>query len=293
MSISAHDPGADVGNEDLTAVVPTSGDSAVPVEAVPLTFPIVGIGASAGGLTAAGKFLDTMPADSGMAFVVVLHLDPTHLSMLAQVLGKRTKMPVREAQDQMRLEPNTVYVIPPGQCLTLEGGLLHLSPPSEPRAMRMPIDLFFRSLAASQQERAIAMILSGMGTDGAAGAKAIKANGGMVIVQDPADAQHDGMPRSTIAVGMVDFVARVDQIHEILIKYAKQPYVQGAPPATILGREPDDIDTVLALLLTRTDLDFRHYKQGTLLRRIQRRMGLHQVQTMADYLGYMLHCDPG
>ena len=162
-------------------------------------FPIVGLGASAGGLDAFKRFFDAVPASCGMAFVLIQHLDPKHPSLMADLLTGHTSMPVAQATDGMRVESDHVYLIPPGTSLAIERGLLHLSKPLERHGARMPFDFFLRSLAAECGARAICAVLSGTGTDGSLGVKAVKAAGGLVIVQDPTEAAFDGMPRSAIA----------------------------------------------------------------------------------------------
>lgn len=171
-------------------------------------FPIVGIGASAGGLAAYESFFSGMPADKdvGMAFVVVQHLSPDHKSILSELVRRYAKIQVHEVEDGMEVEPNHAYIIPPNADLELEGTKLRLTAPSEPRGQRLPIDIFFRSLAREQRERAICIVLSGTGSDGTLGARAVKGEGGMVMAQEPSTTEHDGMPTSVIATGMVDFV---------------------------------------------------------------------------------------
>jgi two-component system CheB/CheR fusion protein len=169
--------------------------------------PVVGIGASAGGLDALNRFFGSMPTDSGLAFVVVLHLDPRRQSELASLLGRRTAMPVVDIVDGIRIEPNRVYVIVPDRSLRVDGDRLRLSEPAEPRGHRHPVDVFFVSLAEHRRERAIAIVLSGTGSNGTQGMKEVKASGGLALVQDPATAQFDGMPRSAIMAGVADHVA--------------------------------------------------------------------------------------
>ena len=161
-------------------------------------FPVVGIGASAGGLEAFKAFLGAMPPDSGMAFVLVQHLDPTHESMMTDLLAKYTAMRVRQIEDDMPVEPNTVFMIPPNKYLTVRRGKLHLSEPADRRGMRMPIDFLFRSMAEELQDAAICIVLSGTGSDGTQGLRMVKAEGGTVLAQEPASAQYDGMPQSAI-----------------------------------------------------------------------------------------------
>lgn len=248
-------------------------------------FPVVGLGASAGGLEAFKKFFDAMPSDTGVAFVLIQHLDPTHESMTAELLRRHTQMPVVEVEDEMPLQPNRVHVIPPNRYLSISGETLHLSAPIERRGVRVPIDFFFRSLADDQHEKGIAVILSGTGSDGTLGVREIKAAGGMVMVQEPATAQFDGMPRSALATGMVDYNLPVEKMPEVLRRYVQHWYVQGvAPPRPAATDAPDVFDTVLALIRARAKYDFSGYKKGTVTRRIQRRMGLHHIGDMDRYV---------
>ncbi|MBC8873605.1 MAG: PAS domain S-box protein [Planctomycetes bacterium] len=248
-------------------------------------FAVVGIGASAGGLDAFKQFFAAMPADTGMAFVLIQHLDPNHESLTVELLGRHTDMPVVQIRDEMRVEPNHVYVIPPNAYLTISGKMLHLTEPIERRGVRVPIDFFLRSLADDHQERAIGIILTGTGTDGTLGVREIKAAGGMVMVQDPETAQYDGMLRSAIGTGMVDYVSTIEKMPETLIRYVRHWYVNGAaalPP--LVEKEPDHLHTVVNVLRARIKYDFSCYKKGTLTRRVQRRMGLNHIQDMGEYV---------
>jgi len=254
------------------------------------SFPIVGIGASAGGLDAYKTFLHAMPADSGLAFVLVQHLDPTHESLMVELLSKCTAMPVVQASDEQQVEPNHMYMIPPNRSLTIEHGQLRLAAPVERRGMRMAIDTFFRALAEDQRECAVGVVLSGTGTDGTDGLKTIKMNGGLTLVQEPATATHDGMPRAAINTGFVDQVCAIEQMPPILVRYADHPHVSGNsehPSFVPEGATDDGLNAILALLLTRRGVDFRHYKQATLGRRIERRMGLNHIHKPADYLALL------
>lgn len=255
-------------------------------------FAVVGIGASAGGLDAFKKFFHAMAADSGMAFVLVQHLDPTHESMMVDLLTKYTAMKVVQVTDRMPVEPNCVYMIPPNKYLSMCDGVLHLSEPIKRRGMRMPIDFFFRSLAEDQKEKAICVILSGTGTDGTLGMKDVKSAGGMAMVQDPKTAQYDGMPQSAIATGVVDVVLPVEQMPEALVKYVGYANMHEAGRKPVIETTPDDLNAILAVLHTRTKHDFRCYKDATLTRRVHRRMGLKQVGGYADYVN-LLREDPG
>ena len=245
---------------------------------------VVGIGASAGGIDALYRFFGSMPADSGLAFVVILHLDPRHHSELASLLGRRTAMPVVDVVDGIRIEPNRVYVIVPDKSLRIDGDQLRLSEPGEPRGHRHPVDVFFVSLAEHRHERAIAIVLSGTGSNGTQGMREVKASGGLAVVQDPATAQFDGMPRSAIAADVADNVTSPENMPEILLRYARHGYM--ADPdglaAEASGAQPV-LDPVLALLRARSGHDFRNYKRGTLERRIHRRMGLANQETLAEY----------
>ncbi len=216
-------------------------------------FPVVGIGASAGGLEALEALFEAMPATTGMAFVLVVHLDPTHISILPELLQKRTKMPVRQVEDGMLVEPDRVYVIPPNRDLTILRGTLHLMDLLRPRGANLPIDTFFRSLAQDQERNAVCIILSGTGSDGTLGVKAIKGEVGMVMVQDEGSAKYEGMPRSAIATGLVDYVLPPDQMPEQLIKYTRHvthkavPWI--APPE---GPIPQALQKVFVILRART-----------------------------------------
>src|SRR5262245_29993942 len=172
----------------------------------PSGFPIVGVGASAGGLEALERFLSHMPSDTGMAFILVTHLAPSHVSMLPDLLKRQTKIEVMQAEDGMKVKPNRVHIIPPNTDMAIMNGALLLSPPAEARGLRLPVDHFFRSLAEDQRERAICVILSGNGTDGTLGLRAIKAECGMAMVQEISSAKYDGMPRSAIDTGLVDYI---------------------------------------------------------------------------------------
>lgn len=248
-------------------------------------FPVVGIGASAGGLEACKQFFCAMPADTGLAFVLVQHLDPNHESLMADLLAKYTKMPVAQALDGMRAEPNHLYVIPPNYYLSIRAGVLHLGPPTERRGMRMPIDHFFRALAEERGEKAICVILSGTGSDGTQGLREIKGHGGMTMVQEPSTAQYDGMPQSALTTGLVDYCLAVEAMAPVLTRYVQHPYVSGEPaPEPDVAKPLDDLSAVLGVVRARTGHDFRHYKRGTLGRRVARRMGLSTLVSLRDYL---------
>lgn len=252
-----------------------------------LDVPVVGIGASAGGLAAFKKFFSSLPADSGMAFVLVPHLDPTHESLMVELLARQTSMPVCEATEGMPIEPNRVYIIPPNKYLAIVAGRLQLSTPAERHGAQTAIDFFFRSLAAAQHERAIGIILSGTSSHGTVGLKEIKLVGGMVMVQQPESADYDQMPRSAIATGLVDFVLPPEKMPAALVKYVRHPYVVGTLDAAVEDTAREQLGRVLAVLKARTKYDFGSYRKNMLLRRVQRRMGLCHTEQLADYLDYL------
>ena len=252
----------------------------------PGDFPVIGIGASAGGLDAFQKFFDALPPDSGAAFILIQHLDPTHQSMMVELLAGHTPMKVQQAADGMRLARNCVYVIPPGVYLSMRDGALRLSKPRERHGARMPFDFLLRSLAEELGERAICVILSGTGADGSLGLKAIKEKGGLVIAQDPGEAGYDGMPRNAIATGAVDIVLPVAKIPEVLAKYSRQTYVRygRSGAAAPRDRAEEGLAEIIELLRTKTSHDFTLYKPGTLQRRIERRRAMAAVADSGRYL---------
>jgi two-component system CheB/CheR fusion protein len=257
-----------------------------------LPFPVVGIGASAGGIEAIGKFLEHMPPDSGMALVVVQHLPPDHQSLLPEIFGRQTRMPVLEIKDGMSIVPNHVYVIRPGFTVTLEGAQFRLGAPVEARGHRRPIDDFYRSLARVQREQAIVVVLSGVGTNGTAGAQAVKAAGGLCIAQDPETADFGGMPNSLIHAGYADQVLKASEIPAVLIRYVQHPYLDPArrgrsQAAKLLQTDQEYLSQILAILRTRTSHNFTGYKKPTVMRRIQRRMGLNGMNSLRVYAEHL------
>ena len=279
------------------AARPSSSRRVAPARGPPRVsrfFPIVGIGASAGGLDACRSFLDALPADCGMAFILVQHLDPTHESMLVDLLAGHTSMTVLQATDGMPIKRDHLYIIPPGTYLSVEHGALHLSEPHARHGARLPFDFLLNSLATDCGSRTIAMVLSGTGADGSVGLKAVRENGGLVIAQDPDEASHDGMPRNAILTGLVDLVLPVAKIPGALGK--DRPRLAAKRPQDGLGSQEDAHDRlpeIINLLLAKTAHNFTLYKQGTLRRRIERRMGLAaiEVHDMNRYLK-LLHSDP-
>ena len=254
--------------------------------------PVVGMGGSAGSLEALKRFFTAMPADSGAAFVVIMHLSPTHESLLPELLAQHTQMRVVQARDATHLYPNCVYVIPPNQYLTVRNGIFYLVAPIKQEGIRMPIDFFFRSLAEDRQERAICMLFSGAGSDGTLGVRAVRGAGGLSIAQDPATAQFNDMPSSAVATGLVDFVLSPDSMPEVILNYIRQPYVRGLEQVNVLEVDGKigGLQDILALVLSQTGHDFRSYKQSNILRRVERRMGLHRITEMARYYD-LLHRD--
>jgi two-component system CheB/CheR fusion protein len=263
--------------------------AAVPEESQPGPSgpPITGIGASAGGLDAFKKLFAAMPADSGVAFVLVPHLDPAHESLMVELVARHTTMPVVEAENGLRVEANRVYIIPPNKYMTIHGGVLRLTGPVERRTSQTSIDLFLRSLADDQQERSICIILSGTGSHGSLGLKAIKAAGGMAMVQDPTTAEYDRMPQSAVATGLADYVLPVEQMPEALVSFVKHAYVNGGIHVEVAPEAADHLTKLLALLRTRIKFDFRCYRKKMLTRRVERRMGLNHIDSIPEYLTYL------
>jgi two-component system CheB/CheR fusion protein len=250
-------------------------------------FPVVGIGASAGGLDACTKLLEALPSANGIAFILVQHLDPDHESMLAPLLAHHTTMTVAQATDGMLLEREHLYVIPPGTYLSVGGGALRLSQPEERHGARLPFDFLLRSLADEYGERAICVILSGTGTDGTLGLKAVKEKGGLVIAQDPDEAAFNGMPRSAIQTGAVDLVLPLAGIQDALVNFHhRMSLARAAVAPGEMATAEDWFPKIIELLRTRTSHDFRLYKEGTLRRRIERRMAMAalKIDDMERYL---------
>ncbi len=267
----------------VTAVEPQES----PVQ-TPANFPIVGIGASAGGLAAFEAFFSGMPADvePGMAFVLVQHLDPNHKSILTALIRRYTSMEVFEVEDGMKVKPNCTYIIPPNRDMAFMNGALQLLEPAEPRGHRLPIDYFFRSLAQDQHERGICIILSGTGSDGTLGLREIKGEGGMVMAQNPESTEFDGMPRSAIATGMVDFILPPAEMPAQLIAFTRHAFStqQKLPDETRTGGA---LKKIFVLLRNKTGYDFSNYKLNTINRRVERRMAVQQIAAIDDYVKYL------
>ena len=248
--------------------------------------PIVGIGASAGGLAALKTFFSYVPKDSGIAYVVVVHLSPEHKSVLAELLQPYINIPVEQVSDTVELRPNQVYVIPPNANLNTIDTHLRLSELEKRRSERAPIDHFFRTLSKTHEGEAIGIVLTGTGSDGTLGLKEIKEKGGLTIVQDPEEAEYNGMPQSAIAAGLVDMVLPIKEMSSYFINYLKtKPELKSLDP----DQKPDSIEQqiihkIFAQVKAITRRDFGHYKLSTILRRLQRRMQIYQIEHLNDYL---------
>jgi two-component system CheB/CheR fusion protein len=252
-------------------------------------FPIAGIGASAGGLEACRRLLTALPTDTGLGFVIVSHLDPDHHSMLASLLSNATKMPVIEVGASVRVAPNHCYVIPPNRNLGIHDGVLHTLDRQLEQGRHLSVDYFLRTLADDIGERSIGIVLSGTASDGTEGLKAVKAAGGITFAQDQASAEHFGMPGSAIEAGCVDFTLSPEEIALELARLARQPYIHRRHPheADALARDDDLLGKLFLLLRNRTGNDFTHYKRTTVLRRVHRRMAVHKLSRLVDYLHLM------
>jgi two-component system CheB/CheR fusion protein len=252
-----------------------------------LGFPIVGIGASAGGLEAFEGFFRACPADTGMGFVLVPHLDPDHVSLLTEILQRSTTMPVLEALDRVAVAPNHVYIIPPNREMGILDGELQVHLPEQPRGQRMPIDGFLRALAKDQAERAIGIVLSGTATDGTLGLRAILGAGGVCLVQDPASARYDGMPQSAIAAGYATHILPVDAMPAMLQQLTRQSAYRLSLPSVQAEQTISGINQILLQLRSATGHDFSLYKKSTIGRRIERRMVQHDIDDLAVYARFL------
>ncbi|MEO8207267.1 MAG: chemotaxis protein CheB, partial [Chthoniobacterales bacterium] len=287
LPLIAPDAGEEEGADKIDNAVPTSGYGMLP---------LVGLGGSAGSIGAIQEFLKAMPVDSGMAFVVILHLSPDHVSTLPEIFQRSTTMRVVTATDGAAVEANSVYIIPAGKHLSSTDGHLRLTEVANPNGKRVAVDVFFRTLADTHGPRSVAIVLSGANGDGAIGIKRIKERGGLTIAQDPDEAEHSDMPRSAIATGMVDWVLKVHEIPARLLEYRqrgeglKLPMEDGPHPTAIAGpassEDEASLREILAFLHTKTACDFSCYKRATILRRIARRM---QVNGLDDLPGYLIH----
>lgn len=253
------------------------------------SFPIVGIGASAGGIEPCIQILSNLATDTGMGFVIVHHLAPDQKSMLSEILARATEMPVSEVQDNTIVEPNHVYVIPPNAKMTIAQGVLKLTPREQIRGIFMSVDAFFVSLAADRGNKAIAIILSGGDSDGARGVEEIKAAGGITFAQSQNTAKVSSMPNTAVATGQVDFVLTPEEIAQELVKISRHPYITRSNPTQIIEEQPEEeaFLTIFALLKAARGVDFTNYKQTTLKRRIARRMALSKIEQLSTYVQYL------
>lgn len=250
-------------------------------------FPVVGIGASAGGLEALERFLTNVPAGSGIAYVVIQHLDPTHVGMMPELLQRATPMPVQQVKNRMKVKPDHIYVIPPNRDMSILHGVLYLFEPRAPRGQRLPIDFFFKSLAEDLHQRAVAVVLSGMGSDGTAGLRSIKENAGIAVAQEPESAAFSAMPQSAIDSGLVDVIGPAEQLPAMLInslRYGNQPELDDELAD---GQLRSGLDKVLILMRMHNGQDFSLYKKSPLYRRIERRMSVYQIDRIADYVRFL------
>lgn len=283
-------PSSAVVTQRLSKSNTSRGEKPAPKQTKHGGFPIVAIGASAGGLEAFSQLLGALPADTGMAFVLVQHLDPKHESALPELLARRTTMPVEEAQQGLKLKPNHVYVNPPNASLGFSQGRLQLSPRIEVEGRYLPIDLFMRSLADAEKSRAIGVVLSGTASDGTQGLLAIKSEGGITFAQDGKSAKFDAMPRSAIAAGAVDFVLPAEEIARELGRISSHPYVNHRPARGNVetpAQSDGGLNSVFALLERAHGVDFSGYKPATVQRRIQRRIAIQKMSSEAEYVGYL------
>ncbi|HEY9627368.1 MAG TPA: chemotaxis protein CheB [Coleofasciculaceae cyanobacterium] len=266
-----------------------------PLDIEPLTqtdapFPVVRIAASAGGLEAFTELIRHLPTDTGMAFVLIQHLSPDHESLLSEILGRITEMPVHQVQDQMVIEPNHVYVIPPNTQMTLGDGIFHLAPRQRIQGYYMPGDVFLGSLAVDRGNKAIAVVLSGMDSDGSQGVKAVKVAGGVTFAQCESSARFDSMPTTAVATGSVDFVLPPQAIATELAKLSRSPFLHRSEPIQVeqeLAKPGNALTIIFALLRTTTGVDFTLYKSTTIDRRMQRRMLLYKLESLEEYAQYL------
>lgn len=248
----------------------------------------VGIGASAGGLEALEGFFRPMPVDTGMVFIVIQHLSPDYKSLMNELLARYTKMDIHIAEDGMETIPNHIYLIPPKFNLTIYHGKLYLEEQSNHNRLNLPIDIFFKSLAQDQGKHAIGVILSGTGSDGTLGVRALKEQGGMIVVQDESNAKFDGMPSSSIATGLVDYICNVEQMAEELMNFIQHPLAKDSELIIKkINREMDHLSRIYMLLRESSGVDFTYYKENTVLRRIERRIKINRLTSIEEYVVFL------
>src|SRR5580704_10064908 len=272
--------------EGILADSEAGGGAEESPEAAGTAVPVVGIGASAGGLEVFKRLLGDLPGDTGFAIVFVQHLDPNHHSLLAEILARVTAIPVSEAADGMPLEANHVYVIPANVDLTIADGALKLAPRTQAAGLHMPVDRLLRSVAGQCGSRAIGVILSGTGSDGAAVVEAIKAAGGVTFAQDAATAKFGGMPQAAVATGCVDFILPPERIVAELVRIGRHPYIADAQPAQperTAAADEAQFGGILSVLQGATGIDFSLYREKMVKRRILRRLALRNINSLADY----------
>jgi two-component system, chemotaxis family, CheB/CheR fusion protein len=292
LSPSLHPSPVEMSNKSISSEQDHSRhpkqEALITARFLPRGFPVVGLGASAGGLEALERFLAEVPTHSGMAYVIVQHLDPTQKGMMPELLQRATVLPVVQVQDRLKVQPDHVYVIAPNCDMAIIDGVLHLVEPAAPRGQRLPIDFFLHSLADDFRQRAVGVILSGMGADGCAGMRAIKENAGLTFAQEPSEAAFCAMPRSAIDAGVVDVVAAAGDLPaQILAKVRHESVADPDAPITREGELQSGLQKVLILLRARNGQDFSLYKKSTLYRRIERRMGIHKLDRIEAYVRFL------
>ena len=251
-------------------------------------FYVVGIGASAGGLEAIETFFSNVPADSGLAYIIVQHLSPDYISLMPEILIKRTSLPLHTAEDGMRVEPNNIYLIPRKMNMKIFQSKLHLTEKNNLHILNLPIDIFLQSLAEDFEDKSVAVILSGTGSDGSRGIRTIKENGGIIIAQDPDSAKFDGMPKSAISTGTVDFVLQPQEMPAKIVNYVKHPYIIDKNKINDAGLLPEDYLSKIVLLLRESSgVDFTSYKEATISRRIERRLSINQIDNLKEYVDFL------
>ena len=250
------------------------------------SFPIVGLGSSAGGLEVIEDFFKNVSPDSGMAYAIVSHLEPTHTSLLTEIISRSARIKVVQAENDMIVRPNEVYVIPPGKSMLIVKGVLHLLRRKTDNVPFLPIDLFFRSLAEDRKEKAVAVILSGNGSDGSIGIRSIHSNLGLIVVQDPETARYDSMPRSAIETGLVDYIMPPEEMPGVIQKYIELPRTK-MPRRSGPGGSIDEMQKVISIVKEETGHDFSRYKKSTVERRIERRLKIHQLESLEQYASYL------
>ena len=278
----------ETGSDAFPAMTEQANDRAASPPGPQRLYHIAGIGASAGGLEALELFFQKMPPNSGIGFVVIQHLSPDYKSLMVELLSKQTQMRVFRAEEEMLVEPDCIYLIPPKKNMRIFKGRLNLKEKDPGATINLPIDIFFRSLAKDQGERAVGIVLSGSGSDGMRGVRAIKEAGGMAMVQDEETAKFDGMPRSAISTGLMDYVLPPDEMPEALINFTRTKTRRDADDVeTVSEKDEDSLARIIGLLRKQTGADFRNYKEGTIKRRIERRLHVNHIDTLGDYIRFV------